>query len=409
MAQDHLRITFVGHIDHGKSSLIGRLLYETDSVPEERMEQVRAASAAQGRDAELAYLVDHLKEERDRGITIDTAQIFFRTPGRECIVIDAPGHREFLKNMLTGASQAEAAILIVDAEEGLREQTRRHAFLLRLLSIHYCVVVVNKMDLVAYAQERFEEVREAVGQFLERVGLAAADFIPISAKHGDNVTRPSDRMPWYQGLTILELLDTIPSTRETSLPARFCVQDVYHFGGQRMIAGRLETGTLGPGDSIHILPDGLDASVESVERFESPRTLAEAGECVALILPPDAPARRGQVYCDPLAPPQVVTTLTARLFWMREEPLAVGDDVTLKIATQESACRVRAIRHRIDSSSLDVLEEEAQHLGTTEVADLELEAASPMVAELVEQNPSLGRLVLELDGAVAGAGTIVAL
>lgn len=409
MAEESLKITFVGHVDHGKSTLIGRLLYDTGSVPPDRMEQIRQASAEQGRDIEFAYLMDHLKEERDQGITIDTAQIFFTTPQRDYVVIDAPGHREFLKNMLTGASQAEAAILIVDADEGIGEQTRRHAFLLDLLGVTRCIVAVNKMDLVGFSRQRFGELEGALGEFLGRLGLEITAFVPISAKLGDNVVVPSERLAWSDGPTLLEALESVEATPDEDRPTRFCVQDVYHFDGKRIVAGRVESGTLDAGDELTALPDHVPVEVLSVERFRSDRTLAEAGECIGITLPDDFVPRRGQLLCEPGEEATVTATLVARLFWMVGEPLRKGETLDLKITTQDTTCRAESIRRRIDSSSLDVLEDEADELANTEVAEVELATSSPVVAELVESHPSLGRVVLERRGGVVGAGIVIGL
>ena len=409
MADESLKITFVGHIDHGKSTLIGRLLYDTGSVPPDRMEQVRRASEEQGRDVEFAYLMDHLKEERDQGITIDTAQIFFGTPARDYVVIDAPGHREFLKNMLTGASQAEAAILIVDAEEGLGENTRRHAYLLDLLGVGQAFVVISKLDLVGFAQERYEQLRAELSDFLGRLDLPISAFVPVSAKLGDNVVVPSENMPWYDGPTLLELLDHAETVADEDRPTRFSVQDVYQFDGRRIVAGRVESGTLDAEDELLALPDGTAVEVLSVERFHSDRTVAEAGECIGITLPDGFAARRGQVLCDPDEPATVASRLRVRLFWMVKEPLRRGETLDLKIITQDTSCRVQAIRRRIDSSSLDVLEDEAAELQNTEVAELELATEAPVVAERVESNPSLGRVVLERNGGVVGAGILIGL
>jgi len=407
MAQGRLEIAFLGHVDHGKSTLIGRLLCDTGSVPPDVMKHVRLASERQGLDMELAFLMDHLREEREQRLTIDTAQVFLRTVERDYVMIDAPGHRELLKNMLTGASQAEAAILVVDAREGLGEQTRRHAFLLTLLGIQRCAVAINKMDLVGFARARFEECRDAVSQFLTTIGLGHAPSIPVSARLGDNVVGRSERMAWYDGATLLEVLEGIPVTKETALPARFCVQDVYHFDDRRLVAGRVESGKLAAGAQVMVLPDRLMTEVLSIERFQSDRTVAEAGECVAVTLPGELEARRGQVLCEPDALPAIASHVHARLFWMSNTPLKSGDSLVLKVSTQEATCWVAGIERRIDSSSLDVLEEGAGRLENAEVGELDLVLCPPIVAEVSSDNPSLGRIVLERDGAVVAAGVIV--
>jgi len=406
MATDRLRIAFVGHVDHGKSTLIGRLLYDTGSIPPDRVEQVRLASASQGSDMEFAYLMDQLREEREQAMTIDTARLFFRTVEREYVVIDAPGHREFLKNMLTGASQADAAVLIVDASQGIGEQTRRHAFLLSLLGIKRCVAAVNKMDLVGYSGARFLEVRRAVQDLAGKAALACVACVPISAKLGDNVVGKSQRMPWYRGQPFLDAIAGIPVARETDLPLRFCVQDVYHFDGRRIVAGRVESGTLTPGAHVVLLPEKQSAQVLSVERLHSARTVAEAGECIGLTLPDEIPARRGQVFCEPGDLPSITSEFHVRLFWMCQDPLGKGETLILRLSTQETECQATRIRRRIDSASLAVLEEDATLLGDAEVGELDLALSSPLVAEPFSRIPPLGRIVLERNGNIVGAGVV---
>lgn len=406
MATDRLRIAFVGHVDHGKSTLIGRLLYDTGSIPPDRMGQLRLASASQGNDMEFAYLMDQLREEREQAMTIDTARLFFRTVEREYVVIDAPGHREFLKNMLTGASQADAAALIVDASQGIGEQTRRHAFLLSLLGITRCVVAVNKMDLVGYSEARFLKVRRAVQDLAGKAGLACVAYIPISAKLGDNVAARSEQMPWYRGQALLDAIAAIPVVRDTDLPLRFCVQDVYHFDGRRIVAGRVESGTLAPGAHVVLLPEKRPVQVLSIERFHSARTVAEAGECIGLTLPDGIPCRRGQVFCEPGDLPGIASSFRVKLFWMSPNPLGKEGSLVLRLSTQEAECRVKRIRRRIDSASLDVLEEDAAQLGDAEVGELDLALLSPLVVEPFSRMPPLGRVVLERNGSIVGAGVV---
>ncbi|MEI6432512.1 MAG: GTP-binding protein, partial [bacterium] len=239
-----LRIVVVGHVDHGKSTLIGRIFYDTDSLPEGKVEAIKKASALEGMEFEYAFLLDALLEEQAQNITIDTTQIPFRTEKRGYVLIDAPGHREFLKNMVTGAASADAAILLVAANEGVREQSRRHGYLLRLLGLRQIVVAVNKMDLVDYSEAAFEAVKTEYTDFLTQIGLTAQQFIPISAREGDNIARQaSDKMPWYDGPTILQRLDQFaPAALVTHQPLRFPVQDIFRFDARRIIAGRVESG-----------------------------------------------------------------------------------------------------------------------------------------------------------------------
>ncbi len=239
-----VRIVIVGHVDHGKSTLIGRLLAETGSLPDGKLEQLKAVSARRGMPFELSFLLDALQTERDQGITIDTSQIRFRTPSRDFILIDAPGHAEFLRNMITGASQADAALLIVDAAEGVREQTRRHGYLLHLLGVRQVVVVINKMDRVGYDDGRFREIDAEISAHLGGFGVKPAAVIPISARHGDGVVTKTAAIDWYAGPTVIEALDQFaPAQPATALPLRLPVQAVYKFDDRRIVAGRIESGT----------------------------------------------------------------------------------------------------------------------------------------------------------------------
>ncbi len=255
-----LKFVIVGHVDHGKSTLIGRLLYDTHSLAVDKIEEIEKASRDLGKETEFAYLLDHLEEERQQGITIDTTQAFFKTEKRQYVIIDAPGHVEFVKNMITGASQAEAAVLIIDAGEGVREQTRRHAYLLSMLGLNQVIVVLNKMDLVKFGEESFNEVKNKIDEFLNSINMRPVSYIPICAIKGDNIARKSPKMNWYSGLTFLETLDVLEN-RESSenKPLIFPVQDVYEIGDKRIVVGRIEAGVLEKGCRIKILIYKFDA------------------------------------------------------------------------------------------------------------------------------------------------------
>src|SRR6516164_4428455 len=238
-----VRIVIVGHVDHGKSTLVGRLLHETGSLPEGKLDMLKAVSARRGMPFELSFLLDALQTERDQGITIDTSQIRFRTPSRDFVLIDAPGHTEFLRNMITGASQADAAVLIVDPAEGVREQTRRHGYLLHLLGVRQVIVVINKMDRVSYDDSRFREIDAEISAHLGSFGVKPAAVIPISARHGDGVVARTAAIDWYNGPTVVEALDRfLPAQPATALPLRLPVQAVYKFDDRRIAAGRIESG-----------------------------------------------------------------------------------------------------------------------------------------------------------------------
>ena len=408
MEAEHLKFVIVGHVDHGKSTLIGRLFYDTDSLPEGKIEEVRAICDALGKELEFAYVMDHLEEERSQGVTIDTAQTFFKTDKRDYIIIDAPGHREFTKNMITGASQAEAAILIVDANEGVQEQTRRHAYILSLLGLTQVIVVLNKMDLVDYDEGRFSTVSEDTRAFLSQIGTTPTYIIPISAKEGDNVASRSEKMKWYDSLTILEALDTFKTMEDREAqPLRLPVQDVYNIEGKRIIAGRIESGTIAAGEEILVLPSGESSLVTSVEEFlNDKKTRAVAGESTGITIKDKLFIDRGNVICVKEDKPTMTKQIKGNLFWMDKGPLKNGEHVGFKCSIQETKCKVEAIQRRMDSSTLEVLEENAKGLQNREVGEVVLSVSDDMIFEDLNKTPDLGRFVIEKGYDTAGGGII---
>src|SRR2546425_6037637 len=294
---EQLKIVIVGHVDHGKSTLVGRLFYDTGSLPEGKLEKIKASCEKRGMPFEWAFLMDGLQAERDQNITIDTAQIWFRTPKRQYVIIDAPGHKEFLKNMVTGAANAEAALLLIDANEGVQEQSRRHGFLLSLLGIKQIAVVVNKMDLKGYSDKVFKGIEEEYRAFLEKLGVTVKLFIPIAAAHGDNVAKRSTNMPWYGGPTVLEALDQFQvAAPEHNLPLRFPIQDVYRFDQRRILARRVESGVIRVGDKILFSPRNKISTVKSIENWPgAARESASAGESIGITLTEQIFVDRGQV------------------------------------------------------------------------------------------------------------------
>ena len=282
-----LKFVCVGHVDHGKSTLIGRLLHDTGSLPEGKLEELKLISERRGMPLEWSFVLDSFQAERDQAVTIDTTQIWFKTARRDCVIIDAPGHREFLKNMVSGAALADAAVLVIDAEEGVREQSRRHVYLLHLLGLRQIAVVINKMDRVGYAAERFAEVRGEIVRYLDDIGLAPSAVIPISARHGDNLAAPSSRMLWYGGGTLLEALDRFePMAAPVEQPLRFPIQDVYKFDERRILVGRIATGVLRVGDTLLFSPSNLTARVKTIEAWNAAvaPVEAKAGQSIGITL-----------------------------------------------------------------------------------------------------------------------------
>lgn len=400
-----MNIVIVGHVDHGKSTLVGRLFYDTDSLPEGRYDAVARVCEETGKPFEFAFLLDALEEERDQGITIDTAQAQFHTALRDYVLIDAPGHKEFLKNMVTGASSAEAAILLIDAAEGVQEQSRRHGYILHLLGIKQVTVAINKMDLVGYAQETFEAVRDEYLVFLKQLGVHPASVIPVSAREGDNIATKSEKMPWYDGPTIIEALDSFTArpSRERQ-PLRFPVQDVYKFDQRRIVAGRIESGTITVGDEILFSPSGHRAVVKTIERWNSPNTgPAMAGESVGITLTEQIFVERGQVISHVPDAPHSTTELLANIFWLGNRHLVTGHPYVLKLATQEIPCQVGSISAVLDTASLDTgrhQHEVAKNEVATVTFSLNKSVAFDEFTDIVET----GRFVLVDGYDVAGGG-----
>lgn len=388
-------IVIVGHVDHGKSTLVGRLLHETGSLPTGKVEQLRAVSEKRGLEFEWSFLLDALQVERDQGITVDTTQIWFHTAERRYVIIDAPGHKEFLKNMVTGAAQADAAILVVDAAQGLAEQTRRHAYLLHLLGLRQVAVAVNKIDLIGFDAARFQAVADAVRDYLKSIGITAASIVPVSAKQGDNISERSANTAWYQGPTLLEALDAFPDRAAVSDQSlRLPIQDLYRIDDKRIIVGRIESGSLKVGDRLRFTPGGREANVASIEAWagKAVPSSAKAGESVAFTLDEDVFVERGALATAPDAAPLETTRLLARLFWLDKEPLLVGQRLTLKIGTAEADALVEAIEEVIDVETL--LPAKADHVERNGVARAVLRTRKPLAMDRYETMARTGRGVL---------------
>jgi bifunctional enzyme CysN/CysC len=403
---EHLKFVIVGHVDHGKSTLIGRLLYDTDSLPPEKIEEVRRTCEDLGREMEFGFIMDHLEEERSQGITIDTAQTFFKTGRRNYVIIDAPGHKEFIKNMVTGASMAEAALVIVDASEGVREQTKRHAYLLRMLGIAQVIVVINKMDLVDYAESRFEEVKSDITEFLTSLGVSPTYTIPISARNGDNVAFATDSMPWYEGPTVLDGLDSFePKKPAVTHPLRFPVQDVYKVKDRRILVGRLESGVIRQGDEMRFLPQGSKATVQSIEMLWKSRSDAEAGESIGITLSEPLFIERGAVGCLHGEEPVVTSSLRANVFWLSGRPFDPSDELMLRVATQEQPVQI-TVERKIDSSTLAPIVDNPGSILGNEVAEVSISTRQPLVVEDFNFIQELGRFVLVRGLDVVAGGVI---
>ena len=412
-----LRVVFVGHVDHGKSTLIGRILSDTNSLPEGKLEQVQRACAAENMEFEFAFLLDALLEEQEQNITIDTTQIPFKTAKRNYMIIDAPGHKEFLKNMITGASSADAAVLVIAANEGVQEQSKRHAYLLSLLGVRQFCVVVNKMDLADYSEARFLEIEKKYRVFLKTLNLETDVFIPASARFGENITARSTKMKWHHGPTLAEALDAMtPMAPPTDLPLRLCVQDVYKFDDRRIIAGRIETGMLQVGDELVFSPANKMSIVQSIEHWPavtaaatSPRAnngIAIAGDSIGITLREQIFVERGYVASHSKDAPIETNRFHADLFWIARQPARLSQVYTARLATQEVKCQIVSLDEVMDSSSLERNPTKADQLARNEVGRLTIQTRAPIVLDNHDRLPPLGRFVLVDDGMICGGGII---
>jgi bifunctional enzyme CysN/CysC len=404
-----LKIVIVGHVDHGKSTLIGRLLFDTHSLADGKIEQVQKACIAEGMEFEYAFLLDALLEEQEQNITIDTTQIQFRTEARNYVIVDAPGHKEFLKNMITGAASADAAIVLLDAQEGLQEQTRRHGYLLSLLGVKQVLVAVNKMDLVEFSQTIFNTLERDYRAFLEPYDIRPLQFVPMSAKLGHNIVQPSDKMPWHQGDTLLGALDHLRQPpAPIDQPLRFIVQDIYRFDARRLIAGRIESGQLKVGDELIFWPDGKRSKIKSIEAWpqELAPISAQAGQSIALTLEEQIFVERGHIASHADHPPVESRSFSARVFWLHDTPLVVGQSYTLKLGTQQVEARLAKIDRLMDSATLAPLAESRSSIGRNEVAELVWQARQPLAFDNSDTIQETGRFVVVQDGRIGGGGVI---
>jgi len=406
-----LKFVIVGHVDHGKSTLIGRLLFDTKSIPEDKIEEARRISKDLGQDMQFAYLLDHLEEERRQGITIDTTQAFFRSGGREYVIIDAPGHVEFVKNMITGASQADASVMIVDAKEGIQEQTKRHAYLLALMGFKQVIVLVNKMDSVGYDEACFNGIRDSITDFFGTIGLKPFCCIPASALLGENIASPSKEMPWYKGPHFLKSLEGLnENTRDEKEPVIFPVQDIYKVGDKRIIAGKIESGCLRTGLRVSILPGDQSTTVKSVESFmKKNKDSAAAGESVGITTSEPVFVDRGDIIAGPDSGAVTVSSFKASVFWLSKDEFKTGERAVFRCATQSVYCKISDVIKKIDSSSLEPIRKDLGSLKYLETAEVIIKTKKPVVISLPGGVPELGRFVLVSEENISAGGIITGL
>lgn len=404
--ENALHLVIVGHVDHGKSTLIGRLFYDTQSLPPGKYEEIKKISEEMGKEMEFAFIMDHLQEERQKGITIDIAHSFFKTKKRKYVIIDAPGHREFLKNMITGSSQAEAALLLLDINEGIKEQTKRHCYILSLFGIRQVAVVINKMDMVDYSEERFNKISEEISNLLAQMGITASYIIPISAKLGDNLAKKSENQKWFDGPTVLDALDRFKASETENKELRFPVQDVYEVEKKSLAVGRVEAGLLRNNQEVFVLPEKEKCTIKAIKKFdENDLTQAAMGECVGIEVV-GATLSRGQIITDKTSA-MVTESIHANIFWMVDEIYKVGMPVLFRCATQSAVCKIEKIYKRFDPANASVVEKDAKQIDSSQVAEVEIKLEKNVVIDKFADVPELGRFILESNGHTLAGGIIV--
>ena len=413
-----MNIVIAGHVDHGKSTVIGRLLADTGSLPDGKLEFVKQQCEINARPFEYAFLLDALKDEQSQGITIDSARVFFKTEKRDYIIIDAPGHIEFLKNMISGAARAEAALLVIDANEGVQENSRRHGYMLSMLGIKQLAVLVNKMDLVDYSQSTFEEIVKEYTEFLTSIGIVAKTYIPVSGREGDGIAELTDKISWYSGQTVLDVLDDFDKEEPaTDKPFRMPVQDVYKFTNmgddRRIVAGTVETGSLSVGDTVVFYPSGKKSKVKSIEYFVGDQSTNQpinqsisVGDAAGFTLEEQIYVTRGEIAAkDGELSPKTSKRLKVSLFWLGRKPFERNKDYFLKIGTSKVGVKLEEIYRVINASNLDANEEQKQ-VGRHEVAECSLKLDRAIAFDLASDIDKTSRFVIVDEYEIAGGGII---
>jgi sulfate adenylyltransferase subunit 1 (EFTu-like GTPase family) len=376
-------------------------------LPLDKYAEIQKSSEMLGKRVEFAFVMDCLEEERSRGITIDTTQTFFKTPKRRYVIIDAPGHKEFLKNMITGSSQAEVAILIIDSFEGIRDQTKRHAYILGMLGLKQVCVLLNKIDLVDYSKDKFGELKAEITDFLGRLNIRPTYILPISAIHGDNVATPSEKIPWFDGPTVLEALDTFKELKVEEKPLRFPIQDIYQIDGERVLVGRIEAGHLKKGETLFLLPNNRKVTVKSIKKFLSDDvTTASFEESIGIALKGRPRVKRGQILSADVSS-KISDRISANIFWMDPAGFHSGDPLLFRCVTQEVPCRIEKINRKFDPASMELIEKDAFSIEGAEVADVLIQLEEKVVADPFNEIPEMGRFVLEKEGRPVAGGIIL--
>lgn len=403
--KETLRVIIVGHVDHGKSTLIGKLLSDLNQIQEEKINDIKKICKTRGLKFEWAFLLDALKTERDQGITIDTTQIFFKSDIRNYVFIDAPGHKEFLKNMITGASSAQLAILIIDGQEGIQEQTKRHVYLLSLLGIKNVIVVINKMDLINYDKNKFADLETQITRYLKSINIKIMAIIPVSAWNGDNIVRKKS-LRWYSGKTLLEVLDQFKDKAVDHLkPLRFVVQDIYKIDEKRILVGRVESGKLKKKSEYVISPSNTKVSIKSFQIWpKSIKNEYVSGECIGLELNEKIFVEKGNIISEITKPPSLVNIFEARIFWFSNQRLQINKKYKIKINTTDYDITFSKIKKIINID--DLTEKKNDDVQKNNVADVLIESESILCLDNFELVNNTGKFSLIDQFEVVGGGVV---
>ena len=411
--KEYLKVVTVGHVDHGKSTITGRLLADTGSLPEGKLEQVKENCRRNAKPFEYAFLLDALKNEQSQGITIDMARCFFKTEKRNYIIIDAPGHIEFLKNMVTGAARADAALLVIDAAEGIQENSKRHGYMLAMLGVRQSAVIVNKIDLKNYSREVYESIKKEYSDFLAQIGVRNVNFIPASGRFGDNIVVCSEKMPWYEGYTVLEQIEAF--SKDSGIenkPFRMPVQDIYKFtesgDERRIVAGSIVSGKISRGDEVVFLPSGKSGTVKTIEEFNSPERIEiDATRAAGFTLEKQIYIKPGELmYKKSETAPGCGKTFKVNIFWMGRKPMVRNRKYTVRLGAARLSAELREVINILDASELVSVSGKEQ-VDRHDIGLCVLDFSRPAAFDLPSEIGATGRFVIIDNYEIAGGGVIV--
>ena len=399
------KIVIVGHVDHGKSSFIGRFLYDIQEITEEKVLELKKASESRGVEFEFAFLLDALQDERDQGITIDTTRIFFKTKTRKYVFIDSPGHKEFIRNMITGAASADIAVLIVDVIEGVKQQTRKHAYLLKLLGIETVITIYNKMDLIKYNEDKFKKTRVKLDNYLSDINVQSYASIPVSSKLGDNVSTKSKKMEWYIGKTFIEVLDSFDISKNSDSEfLRFPVQDIYKIKDKRVIVGKIELGKLSKGKDLIFLPSNERVKIKTLEAWPSARKEYQRGDSVGITLTEQIFVDKGNMASDTVKPPKLMNRFESNIFWLTGKKIFFNKNYLMKINTGEYQIRIKEIKNIVDTENLNL--KRSKNVEKNDICEVVIHSSQLIPLDDYSFNKSTARFCLLDDEEIVAGGII---